>query len=75
MASLFGAFQALNPPEPESIVTMVAVHVDGTSTVQDIAGQQYKARGTSVPAGEKAFVKGRVISGQAPNLPYEEITV
>ena len=57
------------------IVTVSSVEADGTSTVQDLAGNTYTVRGDSVPAGQKAYVKGGIIQGAAPSLPYSTITL
>jgi len=38
------------------------------STLQDHAGQTFKALGTSVSVGSKAFVKDGVIQSGAPDL-------
>ena len=45
------------------------ISIDGAESVmQDAGGNQFRAIGTSVPVGSKAFVKDGIITGQAPDL-------
>ena len=76
MVNLFSRLLALLPGPSTVIVDVVSVQDDGTSIVQAIGAENtYLARGTSVTVGNRAYVKGGMIIGLAPSLPYYEITV
>ena len=65
----------LLPHSPLLAGDVTAHHPDGTSTVQLPDGSQLRVRGQSVAVGQKAFVQGGEIRGQAPNLAVVGITV
>lgn len=47
----------------------------GISRIQMRNGIEVAARGTSVPAGQNAFITDGEVSGQAPSLPQYDIDV
>lgn len=59
----------LFPTSPLLTAQVLTVNADGTSTVEFPGGTTYRARGTSVAEGNRAFIRGGVIEGEAPNLP------
>ena len=73
--NLWKQFQALLPSDPLLIGTIAAHNSDGTSTVNWPGGGQSIARGQAVAVGQKAFVQGGQIQGQAPSLAVFEFEV
>lgn len=73
--NIWKRFEALIKPEAMAIVTILALHADGTCTAEAMGGGTIRLRGTSVPVGEKAFAAGGEIRGPAPNLTYYELEV
>lgn len=66
----------LLPPAPALLVGQVTAHNgDGTSTVDLPGGRTLRARGQSVAIGLQAFVRGGLIEGEAPSLPFVTIDV
>lgn len=47
----------------------------GSSTLQLLDGATIVARGTTVPVGNKAFVRAGLVEGPAPNLPLVEVEI
>jgi hypothetical protein len=63
-------FQRLLPRAGRYTVTIDSVDsTAGTSLATKRDGNQVRLRGTLVSAGNKAWVEGTQIIGQAPNLP------
>ena len=73
--NLWAKFRRLLPGDPKLIVTVNSVNADGTSTVTTPAGGAMIVIGTSVPAGQKAYVRGGAIVDKAPTLTHYEIEV
>jgi len=74
MNNRFRQFQRLLPTERRAYTTVMQVRADGTTIVQTPEGRTFRARGTGIPPGSKAFVflrSGRqpVLDGTAPDLP------
>ena len=74
--NLYRALRELLPDAPLQVATVTAVHAaTGESTVIWPGGSQQRVRGTSVTAGQRAFVRNGVIEGAAPDLTLETIEV
>ena len=73
--NLWARFTRLLPGEPITIVSVVTINSDGTSTVTTPGGGALRVIGTSVAEGLKARIKGGAIIGEAPNLTHYEIEV
>lgn len=66
--NLFAQFQKLVGRQPLQIALVVTVNSDGTSTVQSPAGNTWRVKGTSVTAGNRAYIRGDQVVSQAPAL-------
>jgi len=75
MINVFKKFQALLPSERLIIATVQSHNADGTSTLLTLDGNQLIARGQVVAVSQKAFVRGGVVEGAAPNLSTFNLTV
>ena len=73
--NLWTRFRKLLPGSPRTVVTVVTVNTDGTSTVTTSSGGAMRVLGTTVEATKKAYVKDGAIIGEAPNLQHYEIEV
>ncbi len=73
--NLWKRLEILLPAQPLLVGTVILHHPDGTSSVQLSDGRELRVRGQSVAVGQKAFVQGGEIRGQAPSLPVVGITV
>lgn len=62
-------FQRLLPRAGRYTVTVDQVLADGTSLATRRDGQAVRLKGSSVTAGNKAWVEGEQIIGEAPDLP------
>ncbi|MCP4697860.1 MAG: hypothetical protein GY862_13560 [Gammaproteobacteria bacterium] len=58
-----------------AIVMVQEVRPDGSSLVQDYAGNVFAVNGGGVPAGGRAFVRGLTILSTVPNLPAADFYV
>jgi len=67
--------EQLLPQDPLLVGDVIAHNIDGTSTVQLLDGRELRVRGQTVAVGQKAFIQGGEIRGQAPNLAVSQITV
>lgn len=67
-------FKRLIPQTPLTIVTVYSVGTDGTSIVTTSSGGSMRVFGTSVTAGNKAYIRAGAIVGPAPNLTHYELT-
>ena len=61
-------FQALLPKSSRYTITVTAVNSDGTSTGTTRGGGSVRVAGTEVTVGNKAWVEGKRIVGEAPTL-------
>lgn len=75
MANLWHAFKDLVGPEPLKTGTVTAHNADGTSSLSDTHGRDFRAQGQDVAIGDKAFVQVGRIQGQAPNLTETTVYV
>ena len=74
--NLYRALRELLSEAPLQVATVTAVHTEtGDSTVTWPGGSQQRVRGTTVTAGQLAFVRNGVIEGAAPQLTLEVIEV
>lgn len=71
--NLWARFQRLIAASPTVIVTVTTVNADGTSVVTTVGGGTMRVIGTSVVAGNKAFIRDGAVIGEAPDLPYYEL--
>lgn len=72
----FRALKDLLPDPTLAIGTVIAIHAsEGASTVQYPGFVNQKVLGTSVPVGQKAFVRSNRIESTAPNLTSITIEV
>lgn len=69
MPNLLAAFRNLFPQPPLLVGEVLTHNADGTSTLELPDGAQTRARGQAVAVGSKAFLRGGVVEGEAPNLP------
>lgn len=72
--NLYRQLRELLPESPLQVATVLAVHADGTSTVQYPGGGQQRVRGIGVASGP-AFVRDGLIEGTASALTAEVIEV
>ena len=68
-------FKKLLPVSPLVIVTVDSINTDGTSTVTTASGGVMRVFGDGVAVGNKAFVRGGIIQGEAPNLTHYDVDV
>ncbi len=73
----FNQFRRLLPAERRIFGTVSQVRADGTTLVSTPEGRAYRAKGTGIPVGSKAFVFVRTgrrpeLDGTAPNLPLSQ---
>lgn len=73
--NLWARFRRLLPGDPLIVVTVAGINGDGTSTVTTPGGGAIRVIGNSVAVGDKAYIKGGAIIGEAPNLQHYEIEV
>jgi hypothetical protein len=64
--NLYRRLRELLPQPALQIADVLAINSDNTSTVEYPGGGQQRVRGTSVAAGQPAFVRNGVIEGLAP---------
>lgn len=68
-------FRKLLQGEGRAVVTIVANNGDGTSTVQLRSGEEIKATGEQVSAGNKAIMSDGRIEYQVPSLSSSVVEV
>lgn len=73
MRNLYKAFLDLIPDPALQTGTVTSVS-NNIALVELPGGGEIKARGDAT-VGQKVFVRGGVIEGQAPNLPVEVISL
>lgn len=62
-------------PKPALVVGTVLAHINDESRIELPGGSVISARGIGVAIGQKAFVRGDVVEGQAPSLQTVQIEV
>lgn len=75
MTNIWKQFQALIPADPLLVGTVTDHNSDDTSTVTLIDGGVIRARGQGVAIGNKAFIRGGIVEGEAPNLTSLDLDV
>ena len=75
MANPWKKLKGLLPEAPLLVGAVTAIHPDGTTTVQTLGGGILRVRGQGVSIGSKAFVRGGVLEGPAPNLPSYTVAI
>lgn len=73
--NIWRRFRDLIPSDPLQMGEVLSHNADGTSSIELPGGAVVRARGQGVPIGTNAFVRGGVVEGEAPTLPYYEYTV
>ena len=73
MPNIYAKFKDLLPGDPLLIGTVIAT-ITGGATVQFLDGSLLQVRGTAM-VGQKVYVKGGFIQGEAPSLTVVEITL
>ncbi|WP_421286212.1 hypothetical protein [Aeromonas veronii] len=73
--NLFKRFLELVPGADPLLVGTVTAVGTTTTTLNTLAGGTVTVRGTGVAIGKKAFYRGGVLAGEAPDLPTYEIEV
>jgi hypothetical protein len=75
VANLWRKFKSLIDGPAMEVVTVQSVSLNGTSKCITYTGGVVIVSGTSVAAGDKAFIRDGRIVGEAPDLTYYEIEV
>lgn len=75
MSNLFTQFQNLSSSPAMTVVTILSVNSDGTSSAETLGGITITVNGDNVVAGKKAFVRGGEIVREAPDLTIGSFTV
>lgn len=73
MANIYQQFKALIPDPPLLVGTVIAVQ-PGQCVIALPGGSQVTGRG-SASLGQKVFIRGGLIEGQAPNLTVQLIEI
>lgn len=73
--NLYRQFLDLLPRDPMFVGVVIAHHGDGTATLELPGGGMIRARGQEVAVGERAFVQGGAVIGEAPDLTDVTIEV
>jgi hypothetical protein len=67
--NLWKRFKALIPGDPLQVGEVIGINsIEQTSTVTLLGGGTLVVRGADVPLGQRCYVRGGVIEGQAPDL-------
>ena len=75
MRNPWSRFRSLNPDPPLLVGTVQAHLPGGLSRILLPSGATVDARGQEVPEGQRAFVRGGAVEGEAPVLATVEILV
>jgi hypothetical protein len=74
--NLWKRFEELIKPAAEEVVTITAIHADGTVSATTMTGGAVRLRcAIEVQVANKAFAAGGEIKAIAPNLTYFELDV
>lgn len=68
-------FKSLLPNRRQEVVTVELVNGDGTSIVSNAAGDQFRVRGDSVAAEDKALIQEGRIIGPVADLTTHNVSV
>jgi hypothetical protein len=72
--NLYRELLNLLPADPLLSGEVTVQHADGTVTVELPGGGTARARGVAA-AGDRVFVRGGLVEGLAPDLPFAEIEI
>lgn len=75
MSNPWVKFKRLNAPGAKTLVTVTAVHNNGTSTVTLRTGDELVVQGDTVGAGSPAFIQDGRIAGKAPSLQIQTVSI
>ena len=75
MKSLTQRFASLLPSRRQEVVTVVLVPGDGTSIVENAAGDQWRVIGDTVAVDSKALIQDGRIVAEAADLDTYNVTV
>ncbi|MCG2744280.1 MAG: hypothetical protein L6271_10215 [Desulfobacteraceae bacterium] len=74
--NLWRRFESLIKPAAEEVVTITAIHADGTVTATTMTNGVVRLRcAIELVVGDKAFAADGAIIGKAPSLTYYELEV
>jgi hypothetical protein len=73
-SNLYRQLLSLLPEAPLLSGEVTVQHADGTVTVELPGGGTVRARGVYT-AGDTVFVRGDLVEGPAPDLPFAEIEI
>ncbi len=74
MSNALSRLSAILANPRRTIVEVVQVHSNGTTTVRHADGSETTVLGSDVATGY-AYLESDKIAGQAPDLPYYEIEI
>jgi len=66
----YARLRALLPGKPLWVGEVLSHNDDGTSTIELPGGVTIRAQGQIVAIGDRAFVEGSRVTGEAPDLPF-----
>lgn len=75
MANAWSQFKALTGESPLQVGKIIAHLEGGLSRVELPSGGVIDARGQSVVVGKRAFIRGGVVEGAAPELSTIEVEI
>ena len=71
MTNLYVLLKSTAPAEPRYMGTVVAIHPNGTATVELHGGDLLTVRGDTVAVGKNVFVTGNAIEAEAPEMQIQ----
>ncbi|MEI6108001.1 MAG: hypothetical protein WCR49_13450 [Opitutae bacterium] len=71
MTNLYVLLKSTAPADPRYVGTVVAIHPNGTSTVELHGGDLLTVRGDTVAVGKNVFVAGNAIEAEAPAMEIQ----
>lgn len=75
MSNAYSNFKALVGTSATDVVTITNLNGDGTSTSTTLAGNTVIVKGESVSVGNKAYIRGGEVIGQAPNHSVTQVSI
>jgi len=74
--NLWKRFEELIKPAAEEVVTITAIHADGTVSATTMTGGTVRLRcAIEVQVADKAFAAGGEVRAVAPSLTYYELEI
>ena len=74
MDNIYRELLGLLPSDPLLVGTVTTSHADGTVTLELPGGGPLRVRGIAA-TGDRVFVRGGVVEGEAPALAFVEIEI